>query len=104
MKNFKNIIKENIIIIVMIIIALLFAVGMRMAEKSHGKNLRYETVIVTRGDSLWKIGIEKCPKHMDIRDWIDDVNIHNKINNDVYPGMEIEVLTDEKGEYKENEN
>ena len=35
---------------------------------------------------------------MDIRDWIDDVNIHNGIDNDVYPGMEIEVLTDEKGE------
>lgn len=67
MKNFKNIIKENIIIIVMIIIALLFAVGMRVAEKSHSKNLRYETVIVTQGDSLWKIGIEKCPEKMDIR-------------------------------------
>ena len=95
MKNFKNIIKENIIIIVMIIIALLFAVGMRVAEKSHGKNLRYETVIVTRGDSLWKIGLDKCPKHMDIRDWIDDVNEHNSIDTKVYPGMSLEVLTDD---------
>lgn len=95
MKNFKNIIKENIIIIVMIIIALLFAVGMRVAEKSHGKNLRYETVIVTRGDSLWKIGLDKCPKHMDIRDWIDDVNEHNSIDTNVYPGMSLEVLTDD---------
>lgn len=91
--------RKNLLSIAAIIILLIaMFIIPQIQKRNYRRSLHYEEVIVTQGDSLWKIGLEKCPEKMDIRDWIDDVNIHNKINNDVYPSMELEVLTDEKGE------
>ena len=92
----KRIQRRNIICLVgLIALILAMFVIPQMQKQNYRKSLHYEEVIVTRGDSLWKIGREKCPDKMDIRDWIDDVNEHNGIDTNVYPGMELEVLTDD---------
>lgn len=92
----KRIQRRNIICLVGLI-ALILAMFIipQIQKRNYRKSLHYEEVIVTRGDSLWKIGLEKCPDKMDIRDWIDDVNEHNSIDTNVYPGMSLEVLTDD---------
>ena len=87
-KNILNAIGIIILIIAMFVIP-------QIQKRNYRRSLHYEEVIVTRGDSLWKIGLEKCPEKMDIRDWIDDVNEHNSIDTNVYPGMSLEVLTDD---------
>ena len=93
----KRIQRKNIICLVGLI-ALILAMFIipQVQKRNYRKSLHYEEVIVTRGDSLWKIGLEKCPDKMDIRDWIYDVNEHNSIDTTVYPGMSLEVLTDGK--------
>ena len=93
----KRIQRRNIICLVGLV-ALILAMFIipQIQQRNYRKSLHYEEVIVTRGDSLWKIGLEKCPDKMDIRDWIYDVNEHNSIDTTVYPGMSLEVLTDGK--------
>ena len=87
-KNLLSIAGIIILLIAMFIIP-------QMQKRNYRRSLHYEEVIVTRGDSLWKIGLDKCPEKMDIRDWIYDVNEHNSIDTNVYPGMSLEVLTDD---------
>lgn len=89
--------RKNLLSIAGIIILLIaMFVIPQVQKRNYRRSLHYEVVLVTRGDSLWKIGLEKCPDKMDIRDWIDDVNSHNGIDTNVYPGMSLEVLTDGK--------
>lgn len=91
MRSKRNII--SIIALIMLLIAM-FVIP-QIQKRNYRRSLHYEEIIVVTGDSLWKIGREKCPDKMDIRDWIDDVNSHNGIDTNVYPGMSLEVLTDD---------
>lgn len=88
--------RKNVLIAIGIIILIIaMFVVPQVQKRNYRKSLHYEEIIVKQGDSLWKIGLDKCPKKMDIRDWIYDVNNHNNIDTNVYPGMSLEVLTDD---------
>lgn len=59
-------------------------------------SLKTITVYVSEGDTLWSIAELYCPKYIDIRNYITDVEKYNTLNNKtIYPGQAIVVWTTE---------
>lgn len=48
---------------------------------------------VQAGDSLWDIAGDYCPDGVDRREWVDEIQALNGLeNSDIHPGQEITVL------------
>lgn len=63
------------------LISFIVAVG-----NKNDKNYTTESVVVTRGDTLWNIASEYCPDYMDKRDYIDFIRLDNKCDVNIHPG------------------
>lgn len=48
------------------------------------------TVVVTHGDTLWKLAKTHAPRGMDIRDYLDEILKANQLPNAiVHPGQQL---------------
>lgn len=45
-----------------------------------------DTVVVARGDTLWSIADKYCPKRMDKRQYIENIQTDSGCNVNIYPG------------------
>lgn len=48
---------------------------------------------VEKGENLWTISGEYCPKKVDRREWIEEIKVLNGLrNSSIHPGQKIIVL------------
>lgn len=53
-----------------------------------------ETYRVQQGDSLWAISSKYCPDSVDCREWINEVQALNDLQDSIiHPGQELTVLS-----------
>lgn len=51
----------------------------------------YTTIIVAKGDTLWKIAKQSAKENEDIRNKITEIKKLNNINADLYIGQELKI-------------
>lgn len=57
-----------------------------------------DTHRVKEGDSLWAISYEYCPENVDRREWVDEVQRLNNIDDGIiHPGQKLTVLVAKEG-------
>lgn len=62
-----------------------------------GIEWREETYIVQRGETLWTIAGDYCPKGVDRREWIDEIQALNHLQGStIYTGQRLTVLAPTK--------
>jgi len=71
-----------------------FGVGKLMIPSPP--NVDWKEHFVEPGDSVWTIAKESNVHHSDLRDVVDMIQSHNKINTDLKPGMIIEYPVEKK--------
>lgn len=59
--------------------------------KKHNDNYTIDSVVVTRGDTLWNIASEYCPDYIDKRDYIDFIQLDNKCDVNIRPGDVLNI-------------
>lgn len=75
--------------IVMFILLTVFMGMVVSAGASPPISNEYETIKVTKGDTLWEIALNHCPKK-DIREYIYDIKKLNNLNDGyIYTGQII---------------
>ena len=82
---------KNAVIFLVIIIAVICAVGFRFGDKPE---MIEATYTVKKGDTLWSIAERFCPDTMDKREYVWNVQKMNGLPDNEYllPNAEIKIL------------
>lgn len=94
--NIKKFIK-SISIIFMIILAIILISTKATSSHTEKKHVNYDTIIVSSGDTLWKIGLDQQQnnpyyENRDVREIIQSINNVNDLKtSNLLVGQELKV-------------
>ena len=76
-----------------VLVAVLLAVGTGIISAHDSKGLQYTEVVVRPGDTVWSIAAENCTQKQDIREVIHLIKEANKLDHSVqiHPGQALKV-------------
>ncbi len=83
--------KISIFCAIIIFIAILFIIVSPGKTNFNSKDFHTEEYVVKFGDTLWTIGKRCVGENVDIREWIEAIEIINNTTANIYPGQSIIV-------------
>lgn len=83
-----------ILLLAAVVVVSVFALNYAFIPTMDDIEWREEAYIVQAGDSLWAISGWYCPGSVDRREWIDEVQALNGLEDSVlHPGQKLTVLS-----------
>ena len=85
----------SVVVLAAVLFLVLFALLLNWVYRPTLDNYDWEedTYRVKAGDSLWAISYDYCPENVDRREWVDEVQQLNDIDDGIiHPGQKLTVL------------
>lgn len=83
-----------VVLLIIIAVSLILTLGLAFRSTMDGIEWETEAYFVKSGDSLWSISERYCPDGVDCREWIDEIQELNGLDDSlIYPGQCITILT-----------
>lgn len=83
--------KISIFCAIIIFITILFVIISPGKTNFNSKDFHTEEYVVKSGDTLWTIGKRCVGENVDVREWIEAVEIINNTTSNIYLGQHIIV-------------